>query len=147
MTTITQTATARRNLFALFLMPLLAVSMMVGSLGFSATPAEAGSYSQGYAKGKSVGRKHGYEDGFKGAYKASYVDELIFGGNSKYRTAQANSAEYIRGYKKGYRRGYEIGFRSGSRDGEYAGREDAQTWKADLRDKMRECMRRGGWRC
>lgn len=137
----------RHTLLSLLMLPLFASLFTLGSLGFTATPAEASSYSEGYAKGKKVGRQHGYEDGFKGAYKASYVDELIFGGNSKYRTANFNSAEYQRGYKDGYRVGYEIGYRAGSRDGGEAGREDAKNWKAELREKMRECMRRGGFGC
>lgn len=138
---------SHRTLFNLFMLPLLAAALIFGTLGFSASPAEAGSYQQGYAKGKAAGRKHGYKDGFKGAYKASYVEELILGGNSRYAARNANSGEFARGYKDGYRKGYKIGYRAGQRDGGDAGREDAKNWKEDLRDKMRECMRNGGYGC
>lgn len=132
---------------ALFLLPLLAALMLLASplMAQRAEAAAGNSYAQGYADGKKVGQQHGYTDGFKNAYKKSYVDELLRGGNAYSRSAKSTTLNdrYIRGYKNGYRDGYEQGWRSGRRDGSKAGREDARDWKKYLRDRMRECMRRG----
>ncbi len=148
--TTTSPKSTRREFFGRILAPALAVAVLAGTTGITATPAEASSYSynKGFADGKRTGMKHGYSDGYKRAYKASYRDAITQprimakSGGQAY-AAPLNWAEYVQGYKHGYKVGYKLGYKSGSNDGSSDGYNDGSNWRDNMRDQMRECMQSG----
>ena len=101
-------------------------------------PAYATNWQQCYNNGKAEGLRDGYRDGYKGAYRASYNDSM-----SGVGTMDSGSVDCAKAYRAGYENNYPKGFENGAREGKAQGKEDAQAWKGDLRERMRQCMQTG----